>query len=260
LIIDAHAHIFPDKIAVKVSHSICDFYEFPYRVPASVTDLLTEGAAAGIGHYLVCSVATVPQQTPHINDFLLEMRAQHDCFTVLCAVHPDYEAYEEELDRAVAGGCRGVKLHPDFQRFHIDNEAYLPFFRAIARRGLPILMHMGDARYDFSAPARLANLLRAVPDLIVTAAHFGGYSAWDKSTLLPKCENVYFDTSSSLAFLKKEDALRLIEHFGIDRFLFGTDFPIWDPKDEIGRFLALGLSEAENQAIFEDNFRRLYGI
>lgn len=260
MIIDAHAHIFPDKIAVKVSHSISDFYEFPYRVPASTADLLAGGAAAGIDRYLVCSVATVPQQTEHINDFLISMAAQYPQFTALCALHPDYADYEAELDRAVAGGLHGVKLHPDFQHFYIDDEAYTPFFCAIARRGLPILMHMGDARYEFSQSARLVNLLRRVPDLVVTAAHFGGYSAWDKSTLLPKSENVYFDTSSSLAFLKKEDALRLIEHFGVDRFLFGTDFPIWEPKEEIGRFLALGLSESENQAIFAENFCRLYGI
>ncbi len=259
LIIDAHAHIFPEKIAVKSSQSISDFYQFPYRVPAAASELLTEGNAAGIGHFLVCSVAVTPAQTPHINDFLTELCNKVPSFTPLAAVHPDYADYEAELDRAKALGCRGVKLHPDFQKFYIDDAAYLPFFAAIAKRNLPILMHMGDARYQFSEPKRLAHLMRQVPDLVVTAAHFGGYSAWDQALKdLPICENIWFDTSSSLAFLSRDDALRLLAHFGTQRFLFGTDFPIWDPKQELERFHRLGLTPAEEQGILCDNFCRLY--
>lgn len=258
MIIDAHAHIFPEKIAVKASHSISDFYEFPYRAPASVSQLLQDGSAAGVTHFLVCSVAVTPEQTTHINDFLMREAANHSEFTALAALHPDYADYEGELDRIVAGGMHGIKLHSDFQKFYLDDPRHFDFFRAIAKRELPVLLHMGDPRYDFSAPARLAALLRAVPDLIVTAAHFGGYERWHEVKCLPKCENVYFDTSSALPFMDSALAVDLIDHFGADRFLFGTDFPITSTADELKRFYDLKLSESENQMILCENFKKLY--
>ena len=46
----------------------------------------------------------------------------------------------------------GVKLHPDFQNFPIDDPRAYPMYDMIQSSGLPILMHMGDARSDFSQP------------------------------------------------------------------------------------------------------------
>ena len=88
------------------------------------------------------------------------------------------DGYEEVLDELQALGSRGLKIHPDFQKLPIDDPSGIETYRAIARRGLPVLMHMGDNRYDFSSPERLTNLIRQVPDLIVIAAHFGGWNAW----------------------------------------------------------------------------------
>lgn len=266
MIIDAHAHIFPDKIADKVAHSICNFYGFYADEPdtivsASITELLKQGKEANIGHYLVCSVAVTEHQTTHINDFLLGALKQFPIFTGLAALHPDFADYESELDRCVEGGFAGVKLHPDFQKFNMDDERYLPFFRAIAKRNLPILMHMGDARYDYSSPERLGNLLRAVPDLTVTAAHFGGYSRWEEVVKhLPKSDRLYFDTCSSLGFLDNDRALRLIDHYGVEKFLFGTDFPIWNAQIEIEKVKALGLSAQEQALVFYKNFCSLYNL
>ena len=72
--------------------------------------------------------------------------------------------------------------------------------------------------------------------------------------------NVYVDTSSSLFALTREQALESLRHFGMDRALFGTDFPMWDPAEELERFFGLGLSEAENRAILYGNFARLFGV
>ena len=71
-------------------------------------------------------------------------------------------------------GLRGIKIHPDFQKLAIDDERGIETYKAIARRDLPVLFHMGDDRYDFSSPERLTNLLRRVPELRAVAAHFGG--------------------------------------------------------------------------------------
>ena len=83
---------------------------------------------------------------------------------------------------------------------------------------------MGDDRYDFSAPVRLARVLDKVPDLKCIRAHFGGYRRWREAAKAVKRANLYFDTSSSLPFLEKQEAVDMIQHYGPDRMLFGTDF------------------------------------
>ena len=72
--------------------------------------------------------------------------------------------------------------------------------------------------------------------------------------------NVWFDTSSALFRLPPERALQLIEVLGHRRFLFGTDFPMWDHRQELDRFLALGLPEEVRDDILSRNFRRLFGV
>ena len=259
-IIDAHTHIFPDKIAEKVSKSIGGFYDMHYCAPASVTNLLADGKAAGISHFLVCSAAVTPDQTETITDFMAQVIQNHDCMTALASIHPDYPNFEEELDRAICLGLRGVKLHPDFQKFDIDDEKRFPLYRAIAKRGLPILMHMGDDRYEASSPAKLAAVMRKIPDLTVIAAHFGGYRRWKEAhDVLEPSDRLWFDTSSSTMFISRDYALSMFDKFGIDRFFFGTDFPIWNATGELERVKAFGLSEKEYEMYFAGNFERLFG-
>ena len=258
-IADAHTHIFPDKIAEKASDAIGKFYDIPMYQPAQAQRLVAAEAEIGAGRCLVCSSATIPEQVESINTFIAEACRQNPLFLGLAAMHPDYQNVGEELDRAMELGLKGVKFHPDFQKFDIDDPRAIPMYKAIAARGLPVLFHTGDDRYDFSSPFRVDALLRQVPDLIVIGAHFGGYRRWDDVITLPRRENVYFDTSSSLMFIDREQALRLMDHFGIDRFMFGSDFPMWRPKKELERFLALGLSDAENEQILHGTFESLFG-
>ena len=42
--------------------------------------------------------------------------------------------------------------------------------------------------------------------------------------------------------------------------MFGVDYPMWDPKDELDRFLSLGLTEEENRKILYETAAKLYGI
>ena len=157
-------------------------------------------------------------------------------------------------------GLRGLKIHPDFQHLNIDDPCGIEMYRSVARRGMPVLFHMGDSRYDFSTPERLINLLRQVPDLRVIAAHFGGWNIWPQSLAHPQPESVLYDTSSTLGMVSRDMALRLIDKFGPDRLIFGTDFPMWSPKEELARFDSLGLDETSRQKILYGNFMRLLGL
>lgn len=258
---DAHTHIFPDKIAERATESIGSFYEFEkMQCSATTKNLISKEDKIEAGMTLVCSSAVTKGQVDVINGFIAKECKKESRFLGFAALHPETENKEEVLDFAEENNLRGVKLHPDFQKFNIDDEGAYDMYRAIAKRGLPVLFHMGDPRYDFSSPKRLQKVMRDIPDLKVIAAHFGGYCKWDESLKLEKSDNLYFDTSSSLPFISRDMVLRFIDKFGEDRFLFGTDFPMWDAKDELERFLALKLGEEVNEKILHKNFENLFDI
>lgn len=259
-IADIHAHIFPEKLAEKASHSIGGFYGIPIEREADMPRLLAEDALAGITRCAVSNSATTPQQVVHANTFLAESVKGHRGYIAFGTIYPGMDGFEEELDRMVALGLRGVKIHPDFQKLAIDDARGIETYQAIARRGLPVLFHMGDDRYDFSSPERLTNLLRRVPDLRAVAAHFGGWRIWPQSLAHPQPQNVLYDTSSTLGMISRDMVLRFIDMIGPDRLIFGTDFPMWSPKDELDRFFSLGLDERSQQKILYANFMKLLNL
>lgn len=259
-IIDAHTHIFPTAIATKATKSIGDFYDLEMHCEASVEDLVKWEEEINAENYLVCSSATGAHQVESINTFMIEECKKNSKLIGLGTLHRDYENYEEEIDRIIEGGLHGVKLHHDFQQIDIDDVKMIPIYKAIAKRGIPILFHMGDDRYDHTTPARLVNVFKQVPDIIGIAAHFGGYLRWEESLQMPKFENMYFDTSSTLPFIDKTQALCLMERFGHKQFMFGTDFPMWKPKEELKRFLGLNLDENTREDVLYNNFRKLFKL
>ena len=258
-IIDAHCHIYPDKIAEKASASTSDFYKIPSSLDGKVSTLLELGDAAGIEHFIVQSVATTPKQVSSINHFVAEAVANnHGRFTGLGTLHPDSENIEAEVEEIISLGLKGVKLHPDIQRVAIDDERMHRIYRACRGR-LPILLHTGDYRYDFSNPNRMLPILEQYPDLTVIGAHFGGWSVWEEATeKLSKYKNFYVDCSSSLYAITKEKAKELIMSYGTDRVLFGTDYPLWEIQTELDRFMAIDLSEKEREDIFYNNAVKLF--
>lgn len=261
-IADSHAHIFPLPLAQKATESISHFYEIPMTNIASSDVLLQEEKEAGISVTLVCNSAVTASQVPSINRFIASQCAEHSEFVGLGSVFPGMDGWEEELDTICAFGLRGIKIHSDFQKVDIDDPTALDLYKACAEKGLVVLFHMGDNRYDYSHPRRLLHLKQLIPDLTAIAAHFGGYQAWDAVLDSPLPDGIYFDTSSSLMFLAPERARAIMNKFGTHRFLFGTDFPMWTPKMELERFLncPLGLTQAEKEDILYHNFEKLFQL
>ena len=258
-IIDAHCHIYPQKIAAKAVTAIGNFYDIPMAEDGTADSLVKEGSAIGVEKYVVHSTATTVHQVRSINEYIYGEMQLHPEFIGFMTLHNEMtdEAIEEEVALAISRGMKGVKLHPDFQKFNIDDAENL--YRVTAGR-LPVLLHMGDKRYDFSSPERLRRMAEKYPEQIFIGAHFGGYSVWDKVECLKDLPNVYFDTSSSLFALDKNRAADLIHRFGHKRYFFGTDFPMWRPAEEIKRFLALPLTEEEREDILYNNAATLLGV
>lgn len=260
MIIDAHAHVFPDKIAEKAVQGIGSFYDLKMNFDGKISTLIDIGAKAGVEKFIVQSVATTAAQVESINNFIAEsVTAAPEQLIGFATIHPDYEDIEVELDRAEKMGLKGVKLHPDFQRFLIDDEKAMKIYSYIEGR-LPLLIHTGDYRYEWSKPERMARVLDKFPELQVIGAHFGGWSEWEKLKEVYAGRKIWVDTSSSLYTLSAEKAMELIEFFGEDYVLFGTDYPMWSAVDEVENINKLPLTDEQREKIFHLNAERLLGL
>ena len=262
MIIDSHAHVYPDKIAEKATKGVGDFYDIEMQTSSgSVSGLLKAGEEAGIDKFLIHSVATTPLQVESINRFIsTTMDAHKDKFIGFATTHPDHKEQEAVLEQALALGLCGVKLHPDFQKFTIDDRRMWPVYSFCEKHGMPILFHTGDYRYEYSSPHLVPRILDVFPDLKLICAHFGGWSEWDEAEKYLPQTNVMVDCSSSFFAITDERAMELIAAYGDDRVLFGSDYPMWNPGSELDRFMGLPLSDSAREKILSGNLIRFLGL
>lgn len=261
-VIDSHCHIYPDKIAERAVAGTSTFYDQPFAATGTIDNLFLEGEKAGIDKFIVQSVATTPKQVKSINEFIAEsVSASNGRFIGLGTLHPDTTDLAGDVAHLKELGLKGVKLHPDIQRFKIDDYRCLKIYERCEEKNLPILMHTGDKRYDYSNPNRLLPVLKIYTGLTVIGAHLGGWSIWDEAVeKLAGLENFYVDCSSSLPYISISRAREIILSYGADRVLFGTDYPMWSPTDELATFFKLGLSDADNKKILSENAKKLFNI
>ena len=264
-IIDAHCHIYPDAISRKAVEAVDRFYDGlpgdPYD--GTVATLLREGRKIGVTHFVVHSVATNPGQVNAINRFIAGTVAGSDksVFLGLGTLHPDSPSLMQDLQTLRDLNLLGVKLHPDIQRFEADSEKAMEIYEACQALDLPVLVHTGDKRYDYSNPSRIARILKAFPHLRMTGAHFGGWSVWDEAAeKLSGFSNFTVDTSSSQYWLGPERTRQLIHTWGVYRVMYGTDYPLWSMTSEIQSLLALQLKRSEYDRIFRQNAAEFYGL
>jgi predicted TIM-barrel fold metal-dependent hydrolase len=263
MIIDFHSHIYPDKIAAKAVENIGEFYRLEMRRKGTVEDLVEAGRAAGIDRFVVFSAAAVPGQVSRINEYIAsvcrERCPEHGpAFTGFGTLHPDIPNPEEEVERIIGLGLKGVKFHPDMQKFNIDDGRMMKIYSLLEGR-LPVIFHTGDYRYSYSHPSRLAAVIDAFPSLVTVGAHFGGWSMPDLALEYLENRFCYFDVSSAIPFMGKRRAVQLIRVYGAERFLFGSDFPMWDPGACLEEFMSLGLTDSERELILYKNALKILG-
>ena len=259
-VVDVHAHIYPDKIAAKATHSIGDFYILPTFGEGSGQHLIDITAESPITHFLVHSVAVKPGTVESINTFIANQCAMHPEFTGFASMNQDYEDMEAEINRAISLGLKGVKIHPDIQKCNVDDPRFMKLFEIIEGR-IPATIHTGDYRYDYSHPRRLRKVLKTFPNLVVDAAHMGGWSVYDIGfDWLHDLENCYVDTSSSLLMVGQRHLRELANMYGTERVMFGTDYPLGDPIWEIEQVLGAGFSEDTLENILWHNMERFANV
>ncbi|MDR0821290.1 MAG: amidohydrolase family protein [Oscillospiraceae bacterium] len=262
MIIDCHTHIYPQKIADKAVKYIGEFYTLSMHRDCSGTaeELLSEMDSAGIDRAAILAVSQAPDQTHKINEFAAATAAAHPRLFGLGTIHIEQQDILAEVEHIKSLGLNGLKLHPDMQKFNADDERLFPVFDLLSQYKLPLMLHAGDFRFGYSHPDRIKNICDNFPRLTVVAAHFGGWSMFDLAFEVLENTNAVVDTSSSFAFLGKRRSLELIRLYGTDRVMFGSDYPMWKPGDELTTLLSLGLSDTELERILHLNAERVFNL
>lgn len=264
-IIDAHAHIYPTKIAAKAVSAVGMFYGVEHSMAGlGFTEDLLSHRSAGITHFIVHSVATSARSVPVINDFIADQCTTHPEFIGFGTMHPDVEDMEHEVNRAIELGLHGFKLHPDTQEVDMDDPRLMSFYEMIAGR-VPLVVHTGDYRYGFSDPHRLVRILKTFPDLVVNAAHLGGWSIYDigYDVLHEEAlgeERLFVDASSSFTWVGRRHMRELIRMWGADRVMFGSDYPMWNPTHELNEMMHCDLSDDELEKVLWRNAEAFCGV
>ena len=162
---DIHTHAFHPKIARHAVEHLNEAYQLDCVGEGTIADLLLREKRSGIGRCVVLCAATTPGQVVPANDYAVTLQREHPEVTAFGTLHPGYEAWESQLERLKAAGIRGLKLHPDFQHFWLDDPRLLPMFEA-AQDDFIFLFHIGDnvpPEKNPSCPYKLAALLDRFP-------------------------------------------------------------------------------------------------
>lgn len=268
-VFDIHTHVYPEKVAQKAVSNFVRFFEYNVECTGLIDDLEKRARSNSIGGYLLLTVAARPDNVAKINGYAAECvkSSREKGFKAYAfgGMHQDMtdDDKEAELDRCMAAGISGIKLHPDLQKFNIDDRSMYPFYEMLSERNLPVTFHMGDERPRkyYSNPLRLLRVLDDFPRLRVVAAHFGGYMIWDEAVnLLAGREGLKFDTSSSFVYMIPERSKRIIGKLGAENVMFGTDYPSLDASEELERFFEIDLTDKEREKILWNNAAELLGI
>ncbi len=261
MLIDFHTHCFPEKIAARALNSL----SFVSGGMTPYTDGTAEGLLAsmekeGVDRSVVLNIATNPHQMRSVNDFAASINSEK--LIAFGSVHPDAPDALDELDRIKALGLVGVKFHPDYQQFFVDDKKAFPLYKKISELGLITVFHAGFD-FGFQPPYKcmpknaLAMLDRFSSPVVL--AHWGGLSCGDEVLSLLCGRDVYFDVSFGCGVMPRSTALAIIEKHGADRLLFGTDSPWHTPVMELSLQKTLGLSQEDQDKINFKNALKLLG-
>ncbi len=263
MIIDFHTHIFPEKIAQRAISALSCATGFLQNSDGTLDGLINSMSECGIDKSVVLGIATNAKQQGAVNDYLFSVK-DNERVIPFGSVYPDAPDALTELERIKANGLKGIKLHPEYQQFYVDDEKMKPIYKKISELGLILVFHAG---YDYGyappyhcMPENLKNALKWL-DTPVVAAHFGGQDCpEDVIKHLCGIQNLYFDIAFSYGTIARPTAESIIEKHGADNILFGSDSPWHSPSYEKYFVECMDISNQDKQKIYSLNAQKLLNI
>lgn len=262
MIIDFHTHIFPDKLAEKTIKLLSERAKIPAFSKGDIKTTLKSMDEAGVDISVALSIATNAKQNENVNNFAIELN-EHERFVAFGSVHPE-ACWQYELDRLSDSGIKGIKLHPDYQDFFIDDVKIQPIYEYILKKGFVLSFHSG---LDLGLPdpvhctaSRIKNTLGMFSGEKVVFAHMGSMADFDGCMELLWGKDVYIDTSVFPFYMETEQYKAAILAHNKDKILFATDLPWSSQKESINKLLGLELGEDLCEKILYKNAACLLGL
>jgi predicted TIM-barrel fold metal-dependent hydrolase len=262
-VIDFHTHAFPDELAPRAMKKL--MAEAPgvnAFLDGTITALLDSMKRNGISHSVICCIATTPEQFTPIFNWC--KKVQTDRLIMFPSIHPADAKWKERIALIKAEGFKGVKFHPYYQDFRLDENRMLPIYEELARNDLMVAVHTGFdiafARDDRADCRRILKVTEMFPQLKFVTTHLGAWQQWDEVERELAGKHIYMELSWSLEYLPAEQARRIILAQPPDCVLFGTDSPWTDQGKTISLFKNLKLPEELESKILRDNAVTLLGL
>lgn len=261
-IIDFHTHAFPDDIADRAIGILEREGGIKAKLNGKVSSLLTSMDKNGIEKSIVCSIATKPSQFDSILSWSKRIRSER--VIPFPSFHPSDENFRERIRAIKEEGFLGIKFHPYYQDFDIDEERLFPIYEEVIERNLIIVMHTG---FDFAFPRirkadpqKIARIKERFPELRLITTHLGSWDDWDEVERYLIGKDIYMEISFSLELLSTERARDIILRHPSTHVLFGTDSPWTDQGETLSLLRGLGLSHERERMILYENASRLLGL
>jgi predicted TIM-barrel fold metal-dependent hydrolase len=258
-VIDFHAHAFPDALAERAMPMLEAEGNVKAALDGKISSLLMSMDEAGIEVSVVQSIATKPKQFEPIVEWSKQIAS--DRLIPFPSVHPADPAAAEHVRRVHEEGFLGIKLHPYYQQFRLDEERVFPIYEEAGRRGLILFVHTGfDMAYPrdrLCDPERIVKVLNAFPDLLFVTTHLGAWEDWDEVRRLLLGRPIYMEASYSVHVMGKAQARDVMLNHPVDRLIFGSDSPWRGQRESIEDIRSLGLGDGIERAVFSENASRL---
>lgn len=260
-IIDFHTHAFPDELAATAIPFLEEEGNVKAFLDGTVSDLVRSMDQAGIAKSILGSIATRPAHFAAILAWSKQVRS--DRILPFPSFHPDDPDCLNQITQIRDAGFKGIKLHPYYQRFILDEAKMLPIYQTIAANGLILLMHTGfDIAYPrdpIASPARILAVIERFPTLKLVTSHLGAWEQWQEVNALLAGRPVYMDISYALDQINPDLAREIIEKHPPAYILFGSDSPWAGQQETITMLQSLGLKTELESRILRDNALALLG-
>jgi len=254
-IIDFHTHAFPDTLAEKAIGLLEKEGGVPAKLDGRISSLLSSMDRYNIEKSIVCSIATKPSQFDSILKWSETIAT--DRIIPFPSIHPDDPEAVEKVGIIKKKGFKGIKMHPYYQDFNINDRKMFPVYQKINDEGLILVLHTG---FDFAFerirkadPEKIMEINSAMPSLKLVTTHLGAWEDWDEVKRWMLGKEIYMEISYSLEFLDKEEAREIIMNHPEGYIFFGTDSPWTDQGKTLELFKSLGLPSHLEKKILREN-------
>ena len=233
---DIHVHFLPERMLTKV----WDYFDrsaertgrpWPITYRHDTATRLQIARDLGLARIPALTYPHKPGMAAWLNDWNAEFAAAHPDVLHCATLYPE-SGIGEEVERVLEAGAQLFKVHIQVGAFSPDDPLLVPAWTAIARAGVPVVIHAGSAPLpgEFTGPEAVAAVLARHPELRLVIAHMGMPEYHAFADLAEQYPGVHLDTTMfntdftnattpfDAAYRERLPGLR-------EKIVLGSDFP-----------------------------------